>query len=307
MGDVRLRIIVGPTAAGKSRLALALAQSVGATIISADSRQVYRGFDIGTAKPSPNELALVPHVGIDIVEPKARFSAASFASIARTAIDQARRDRREVLVVGGTGFYVRALVQPLFSEPELDPVRREHVAGYLAGLTTTELRRWCERIDPPRSTLGRTQLLRALEVALLTGRRLSELFVADPSVAPITPQYLVVDPGATLHEAIERRVDEMIKAGWLDEVRRLSQSVPATAPAWKATGYDTLRRYVVGGSAADLSAARAEVLAATRQYAKRQRTWFRHQLHGDMLRINPNDSSAQEWALAWWHSGAQVA
>jgi len=169
------------------------------------------------------------------------------------------------------------------------------------------LRRWCQTIDPARVTLGRTQLLRALEVALLSGRRLSDLFRSQPGAAPITPQYLVVDPGPMLHDAIEQRVDHMLDNGWLDEVRRLASTVPAVAPAWKATGYDILRRYVEGGgtSGSDLPTARAEVIAATRQYAKRQRTWFRHQLHGDMLRINPNDSRAEDWALAWWHSGAK--
>jgi tRNA dimethylallyltransferase len=280
-----------------------VAQAVGATIVSADSRQIYRGFDIGTAKPSPNEQALVPHIGIDVAEPSERFSAARFADLARDAIEKRHGHGRDVLVVGGTGFYVRALVEPLFPEPELDADRRAGLAKYLATLDTATLRRWCAAIDPARSTLGRTQLLRAIEVAFLTGQRLSDLFRSDSDAPRVIPQYLVVDPGASLHDAIERRVDAMLQNGWMDEVRRLSTSIPATAPAWKATGYDTLRRYVQGGAARDLSAARSEIIAATRQYAKRQRTWFRHQLHGDMLRIDPNDSSALDWALAWWHSG----
>jgi tRNA dimethylallyltransferase len=304
LGDVRLRIIVGPTAAGKSSLALALARSVGATIISADSRQIYRGFDIGTAKPSPNELTLVPHVAIDVAEPTQRFSAARFAAIARAAIAENTRLGRDVLVVGGTGFYVRALVEPLFPEPALDPARREQLARYLASLDSTTLRRWCLALDPARSRLGRTQLLRAVEVALLTGRRLSDLFREEPDARKITPRYLVVDPEQQLHGAIERRVDDMLQRGWVAEVRRLARHIPVTAPAWKATGYETLRRYVAGGSDGDVSKARAEVITATRQYAKRQRTWFRHQLRGDMQRLDPNESNALDRVFDWWHAGA---
>jgi tRNA dimethylallyltransferase len=306
LDDVRLRIIVGPTAAGKSALALALARSSGAVIISADSRQIYRGFDIGTAKPRPNELLEVPHVGVDVADPNERYSAARFAAFAREAIHDCALQGREVLVVGGTGFYVRSLVDPLFPEPTLDPSRRRQLGDYLATLDTDTLRRWCASIDPPRSSLGRTQLLRAIEVALLTGTRLSEHFRATPTTQRIAPRYLIVDPGAALSAAIEQRVDAMLSAGWLDEVRRLSLVIPASAPAWKATGYETLRRYVEGSSAGDLGAARAAVVTATRQYAKRQRTWFRHQLQGDMQTLDPNDSGALDRAMIWWREGAVV-
>lgn len=304
MADVRLRVIVGPTAAGKSSLALALARATGAAIVSADSRQVYRGFDVGTAKPSPNELAEVPHVGVDVADPHERFSAARFAQLARAALADFAAQGRDVVVVGGTGFYVRALVEPLFPEPELDPQRRAALGGYLASMDAATLRRWCAVLDPPRSTLGRTQLLRALEVALLTGERLSSHFARPHGMPAIRARYLVVDPGTDLHGAIASRVDAMLERGWVDEVRRLVSSVPATAPAWKATGYDTLRRYVVGESGLDLDAARTQVIAATRQYAKRQRTWFRHQLRGDMQVLDPNESNAYESALAWWRAGA---
>lgn len=304
MGDARLRVIVGPTAAGKSALALALAQRYGATIIGADSRQVYRGFDIGTAKPTPNELARVPHVGIDVAAPGERYSAARFAAIARTAMAQCAARGRDVVVVGGTGFYVRALVEPLSPEPALDAGHRERLARFLDALATETLRRWCAALDPTRSALGRTQLLRAIEVALLTGQRLSHHFRAAPRLPAMDARYLVLDPGAALSEAIERRVDDMLRGGWVDEVRRLAHTVPASAPAWKATGYDMLRRYVEGGLGLDLPTVRERLIAATRQYAKRQRTWFRHQLRGDMLTLDPNEPGASDRALAWWGEGA---
>ena len=300
MADVRLRVIVGPTAAGKSALALALARSTGAAIISADSRQIYRGFDIGTAKPSPNELQEVPHVGIDVVGPEERYSAARFAVLARAAISEYSAQRREVVVVGGTGFYIRALVSPLFPEPELDERHRAELGRYLATMDTLTLREWCVQLDPPRSTLGRTQLLRALEIALLTGRRLSDQFRSKRAEGEISARYLVVDPGKPLAQTIENRVDTMLGNGWIDEVRRLNSDVPATAPAWNATGYETLRRYVAGDEALDLASVRSRIIQDTRQYAKRQRTWFRHQLRGEMQTLDPNEPAAFDRALAWW-------
>ncbi len=304
MADVRLRVIVGPTAAGKSALALALARSTGAAIVSADSRQVYRGFDIGTAKPSPNERNEIPHVGIDVTGPEERYSAARFAALARAAIADFRAQGRDVVVVGGTGFYVRALVEPLFPEPELDASQRAELGHYLATMDTATLREWCVLLDPPRSTLGRTQLLRALEIALLTGRRLSDHFRDVGGEAGISARYLVVDPGKPLTHAIENRVGNMLTCGWIDEVQRLVSEVPPAAPAWKATGYETLRRYVAGDEGLDLASVRSRIIQDTRQYAKRQRTWFRHQLRGDMQTLDPNEPVAFERALAWWRGDA---
>lgn len=304
MGDVRLRVIVGPTAAGKSALALALARNTGATIISADSRQVYSGFDIGTAKPAPNELHEVPHIGIDVAGPEERYSAARFAALARSAIANCQAQRRDVVVVGGTGFYVRSLVEPLFPEPELDARHRAELGRYLNAMDTPTLREWCVQLDPPRSTLGRTQLLRALEIALLTGRRLSDHFRNAATDREISARYLIVDPGKPLALAIENRVDKMLSGGWIDEVRRLVSAVPSSAPAWNATGYETLRRYVAGDEELDLTSVRSRIIQATRQYAKRQRTWFRHQLRGDMLALDPNEQNALERALAWWRGDA---
>jgi tRNA dimethylallyltransferase len=304
LGDVRLRVIVGPTAAGKSALALALARSTGATIISADSRQVYRGFDVGTAKPSPNERNEVPHVGIDVAGPEERYSAARFAALARSAIADSHTQGRDVFVVGGTGFYVRALVEPLFTEPELDARHRAELGRYLDAMDTQTLREWCVQLDPPRSTLGRTQLLRALEIALLTGRPLSDHFRNAATKGDISARYLLVDPGKPLAQAIENRVDRMLSGGWIDEVRRLMADVSSTAPAWNATGYETLRRYVAGDEDLDLTAVRSRIIQATRQYAKRQRTWFRHQLRGDMQVVDPNEQNALERALAWWRGDA---
>lgn len=297
--DVRVPVICGPTAAGKSWLAMHLADEVGAAIVSADSRQVYRGFDIGTAKPSRDEQARIPYYGIDVVDPPARFSAAEWAEQARAWMDEARARGLVPLVVGGTGFYLRALFDPLFEAPPMDSGRRAALDALLQPLAVPELRRWCEALDPARAHLGRTQLLRAVETALLTGERISTLHATRGKAPSLSARYLLVDPGRGLAEAIASRVDAMFAAGWLDEVRALAASVPAGAPAWSATGYDALREVVAGRRSMD--EAREAILVATRQYAKRQRTWFRHQLPvRDVLRVDPRAPGATERVMAWW-------
>ena len=300
-----LRAIVGPTAAGKSALALAVAERVGAAVVSADSRQLYRDFDVGTAKATPPERARAPHFGIDVAEPVERWSAARWADECAGWV--AECDAREFapLVVGGTGLYLRALADPIFAEPALDAGRRAALARVLHALATEELRRWVRALDPARAHLQRTQLLRAVEVALLTGERISALHARCARPACFAVHYLVVDPGAVLAERIERRVDQMLAGGWLDEVRVLADRVPPDAPAWRSTGYDTWRAYLDGGLA--FGEARARVVIATRQYSKRQRTWFRHQLAGaPVLRLDPDAPGALDRALAWWRDEASA-
>jgi tRNA dimethylallyltransferase len=166
-------------------------------------------------------------------------------------------------------------------------------------LSLDELRRWATKLDPERAHLGRTQLLRSIEIALLSGQRLSTLHRARPRLPRWRARYLVVDPGPVLADRIAARIDEMLNHGWPDEVRRLMQTIPADAPAWNATGYDVVRRFVAG----ELTRAqtRERILIDTRQYAKRQRTWFRHQLpERAVTRVNPLDEAwrmvVREWS-----------
>jgi tRNA dimethylallyltransferase len=267
-------------------VALELAASRGGTIISADSRQVYAGFDIGTAKPTRDEQARVPHLGIDIVEPTARYSAAAWAADADRWIEYTTAHGRVPIVVGGTGLYLRALFGGLFEAPPLDPGERARFEQAFRDLPVEELRRWTQELDPARAHLGRTQLLRSIEIALLTGRRLSDLHRERPRVPRWRPRYLVVDPGPSLAERIAARIDHMFDNGWVDEVEQLMHTVPADAPAWNACGYDAVRRLVQGELS--LAEARERVLIDTRQYAKRQRTWFRHQLPAEgVTRMDP--------------------
>jgi tRNA dimethylallyltransferase len=302
-GD-RRRIICGPTAAGKSALALQLAEYCNAAIVSGDSRQVYCYFDIGTAKPTRVERGRVTHFGIDVAEPTERFSAARWATEAEEWIECAAEIDKDHVIVGGTGLYIKALVEPLFAAPAMPAARRAHLEAVLANNTLEELRRWCEKLDPPRAHLGRTQLTRAIETALLSGSRISDLHaehrnaVAADGVS-MEAAYLVVDPGDVLGARIEARVDRMLDQGWADEVRELTDRVPADAPAWKASGYRVMRGYVEGSL--DLSSARERVIIETRQYAKRQRTWFRHQLPtASVTQLNPDDPRALAIAREWW-------
>ena len=291
-------VVCGPTAAGKSAIAMWLAQQEPSTIISADSRQIYRGFDIGTAKPTLDERRRVPHEGIDVAEPTERYSAAAWADAADACIAQARASARRPLVVGGTGLYVRALFEGLFEEPTLDTERRRALECELADSSVAELRRWAEALDPSRAHLGRTQLLRAIEIALLTGHRVSDLHRDRARGSRWRTRYLLVDPGPSLAQRIAGRIDEMLANGWLDEVHRLMQTVPADAPAWKSTGYEALRAVASGERAVE--SVREAILIQTRQYAKRQRTWFRHQLPGDRVtRLDPATSDWRQIASAW--------
>jgi tRNA dimethylallyltransferase len=296
-------VICGPTAAGKSAVALWLAERYRVMIISADSRQIYRRFDIGTAKASAEERALVPHRGIDVVEPTERYSAAAWADDANRWIDEAEAAGQAALVVGGTGFYLRALFEPLFEEPPLDPERRDALQRSLGQLPFAELVRWTRALDPDRAHLGRTQLQRAIEVALLSGQRVSALHRERARPVRRLARYLVVDPGGALAARIADRLDSMLSGGWVDEVRRLKDEVPADAPAWKTTGYQAMRDYVRG--TVGRAQAREQILIETRQYAKRQRTWFRHQLDEHLItRVDPSRARWRSVVAEWWSAVA---
>lgn len=315
-----LRIVAGPTGAGKSALALTLAERHGAVLISADSRQVYRGFDRGTAKPTPDERAGVPQLGIDVAEPTERWSAARWAADATRWLAEADARGQPAIVVGGTGLWLRALVEPLAPEPVMDPDARRAMQRALGALDTEELRRWVNALDPPRAGLGRTQLLRAAEVALLSGTRLSDAHAraratdrpeaaegrGEPAGAHPRgrkARWVIVDPGEALHAKLAARLDAMLAAGWADEVRELIRRVPADAPAWNACGYREIRDWVEGRCTGE--AAREAILVSTRQYAKRQRTWFRNQLGHEphVLRLDPRADDAVDRADRWLFEG----
>ncbi len=297
-----LRVIVGPTGAGKSSLALQLAEERPLSIVNADSRQVYAGFDIGTAKATAEDQRRVPHYGIDVLAATARYSAHAWATDAESWIRDASAHSRPAMVVGGTGFYVRALLNPLDAMPPFDTARREALQQWLTTLGAADIERWCQRLDPARAHLGRTQHLRAIETALLVGVRLSDEYAAASVRAKASPRaarYLVVDPGPVLADRIRLRVHSMFAAGWTEEVAQLMRVIPPDAPAWQASGYGTICDHLADMLTRD--AAIERIVIETRQYAKRQRTWFRHQLHeGAVTRLNPDAPNALADALAWY-------
>jgi tRNA dimethylallyltransferase len=300
--------IVGPTASGKTSLSLDVARLLGGEIVSMDSRQVYRGMEIGTAKATAAQRAAVPHHGLDVADPDERFGAGRFARLARDAIADISARGRVPMLVGGTGFFLRALTHPIFREPELDPARRAALGAFLAGLDTAALHAWLARLDAESAERlkgwgGRQRLIRALELPLLTGRPLPWWHRAAPPEAPaLRPLVVVLDPPRDgLLAAIDRRADEMAAAGLADEVRGLlEQGYEPGDPGMKTTGYMELIPALRG----EISIAEAldAVKRNTRAYAKRQLTWFRHQLPPGAHWLDPSrppEELAEEVAALW--------
>ena len=271
-------VLVGPTGVGKTAVAVALAALTPVTVISADARQVYRGLDIGTAKPDRATRARVPHRGLDLVAPGDRYSAGRFARDAASWIAETRAAGREPIVVGGTGLYIRALAEGLFREPPFDPERREQLRRWSESLEGADLARWAGRLDPAFLSGGRQRAARAIEVALLTGHALSWWQREARESGTLRPWYIhLTVPREVLHRRLAARVDHMLAAGLVAEAQRqLDAGVAPDAAGLDGVGY----REVVAMVNGQLSerALRDAILVATRRYAKRQDTWFRNQL-----------------------------
>ncbi|HEX6749766.1 MAG TPA: tRNA (adenosine(37)-N6)-dimethylallyltransferase MiaA [Longimicrobium sp.] len=299
--------IVGPTSSGKTALSIEVAARLDGEVISMDSRAVYRGMDIGTAKPSPEERGAVPHHGIDIAEPSERFNAGRWARYAREKIAEIRGRGRVPMLVGGTGFFLRALTDPIFREPEMDPARRAEVARELAELPDAELHRRLAEKDPEtagrlREWGGRQRLLRALEVPLLTGKPLSWWHRNSPPEAPGVPvlAFALDVPRERVYATVDARVDAMVRAGLVDEVRSLVLRYGEDAPGLNAHGYAELIPHLRGERTLD--EALELVRRNTRAYTKRQQTWNRRQLPASAVHLDatrPRAELVDEIAAAW--------
>ncbi|MXV05936.1 tRNA (adenosine(37)-N6)-dimethylallyltransferase MiaA [Xanthomonas sp. LMG 9002] len=279
--------LMGPTAPGKTAAAIALAERCGGEIVSVDSALVYRGLDIGAAKPDAAERARVPHHLLDLRDPWQAYSAAEFAADARAALEAIVARGRLPILAGGTGLYFQALLEGLAPMPAADPQVRAALVAQAQAEGWAALHAELQRIDPlaaQRIRPGDAQRIqRALEVYRLSGRPISA-WQADPGPPrlPLRVLKLVLAPAdrAVLHGRIEARFDAMLGQGFLDEVRALRtlpgmQAVaqPLELPAVRAVGYRQAWEYLDGvGDAADF---RARAIAATRQLAKRQLTWLR--------------------------------
>ena len=290
-GRPPLIALLGPTATGKTEVGLRIAERIGGEIVSMDSRQAYRGMEIGTAAPSAEQLARVPHHGVGFLEPGERYGAGRFARLARGWIADSEERGREPLLVGGTGFFYRALVRPIFREPPLDADRRRLLGVWLAAADQERLADWVRVLDPtlaarlPVPDPQRVQ--RALEVAFLTGRRLSWWQVqGTPEAEPIRARAFVLELDADRHrDRIGARTERMLDDGWEDEVRALwAAGHGPDSPALGALGYSAVADWMEGRiSRADAVAC---ILRDTWGYARRQRTWLRHQLPADTVRLD---------------------
>jgi tRNA dimethylallyltransferase len=283
-------VVTGATATGKSDVAIAVARELGGEIISVDSRQVYQGMDVGTAKATPEQRGLVPHHGIDLLPPTERYSAGKFAEDARRWIREIEARGHVPVLVGGTGFFLRSLTHPLFAEPELDPQRREALKQLLNARPREELMYWLKTLDPvgaiglpPES--GRQRIGRMIEIVLLTGRPLRWWHErCDPPEPVGTLTFVLELPREILYERINRRVRDMVDAGLVQEVEHLLANASEASPGLKTVGYAELIPYL--RNEYGLEEALGAIQRATRAYARRQITWFRHQLAEPVIRIN---------------------
>lgn len=265
-----LVVVGGPTAAGKSAVALELAERLGGRIVSADSRQVYREFDIGTAKPTLADRARVPHDLVDVAEPTESYTVARYRTDAKEAVARAHAAGRLPILTGGTGFYIRALLGgTAIPEVPPDPERRAWL------MAQEDLWERLEVLDPVSAARlhrnDRFRLARAIEVVEATGKALSAF---EPEPSPYRVVYLVAwAPMPELERRIARRVDEMLEQGWLAELDTLVATYGEDLPLLQTLGYAELLAYRRGQITLD--SARELIRRNTRRYAKRQLTWFR--------------------------------
>ncbi len=280
MTPVFVVAVLGPTATGKSALALAIAERCNGEIINCDSTAVIRGFDIGTDKVPLAERRGVPHHLIDIVDPTAEYTAAQYARDAAAVIRDVHARGRLPIVAGGTGFYFRALTRGLFPGPGRDAACRARLDAIAARRGVERLHRMLARVDPASAARiqprDQKRLVRALEVYFLTGRPLTDHFAETTSLIPDATVLAigVTLPAALIAERVARRVDEQFARGLLDEIRTmLASGVPEDARPFGGLVYRQALEHLRG--VRDEAATRALIVQENRRYAKRQLTWFR--------------------------------
>ena len=298
-------VVCGPTASGKSALGVELALALDGEVICADSMQIYRGMDIGTAKTTPAEARGVPHHMMDIADPSESFSAARWATMADRCVAEIRSRGRLPIVVGGTGLYIEALLRGTdFAAAPTDDTLRPGLEREYDTLGGDAFRAKLAAVDPERAALlapgDKKRLVRAMEVWLVTGRTITE---HDRQSRLQPPRYRAVQvmpvfaDRRTLYDRIDRRADRMFDAGLVEEVRALLDAgLDAGCTAMQAIGYRQTAEYLAGRCT--LEDARDAVRRASRRYAKRQLTWFHHvpQLH-EILWSEPPEPAAAARAV----------
>jgi tRNA dimethylallyltransferase len=273
--------LAGPTACGKSEAAIVLAERIDAEILSMDSMSLYRGMDLGTAKPSVAQRAMIPHHLLDLCEPHETFSVAQYLAAAHVVARDVVSRGRVPLFVGGTGLYLRALLRGVFDGPQIPPELRKELEADVESFSTEQLHERLATVDPRAARRihahdGR-RILRALEVFLATGRPLSEQQRQNVLSPQDRPQnvYWLSPPRPWLYERIDRRVERMFADGLVDEVSGLlAKPLGLSHTARQALGYKEAIAHLEQG--VPLTETIALIQTRTRQFAKRQHTWFRH-------------------------------
>jgi tRNA dimethylallyltransferase len=297
-------IIAGPTASGKSQLAMAVAEALDGEIVSADAFAIYRGMDIGTDKPSAKDRQRIPHHLIDIADPRETFSAGAFAEAAGAAIAQIESRGKTPIVAGGTHFWIRALVVGLFPAPPRDPDVRARLATEWEADSGALVRR-LEEIDPDAAerigARDRQRILRALEVFELTGEPLTSHWRRQRASSRYDALY--VAPNVDRHELyakIGARASRLFSSGLVKEVERiLASGVPHDAHALKAIGYREVVEMLRGQC--DLATAVENTIQASRNFAKRQLTWLRRLRDGTVHWVAPAGDGGEPAVIGLWH------
>jgi len=269
--------LVGATGVGKSRLSLELAERFDAEIIGVDSRQIYKGFTIGTAQPSLKDMARVKHHQVDFLDPRKVYSAGDFCSNVKKLLVE--NPNQNYILVGGTGLYLQSLMLGLPQIPKIDESIRQSFEKEASEFGCKNLYEKAKTADPEamekveENNLQR--IIRILEVYELTGRKLSDWQKERVGGIGTVPVFWLDRSRENLYARIDARVDQMMADGWLDEIRELAKTVPMEAPAWQSLGY---RELLSAKDSAQVQTVLEEVKRKTRNYAKRQLTWFRWQV-----------------------------
>lgn len=308
--------VMGPTATGKTSVALELAERLDGEIVSVDSRQAYRGMEVGTAAPSPEDRARVPHHGVAFLDPGERYSAGRFARLARGWLRGIEARGRIPILAGGTGFFLRALTDPVFEEPSMAEERRTALRAWCRRQPKDRLRAWARRLDPELADrldhLDPQRCARTLELALLSGRPVSWWQRhGEPEAPPLEALVVVLEaPADVLKARIGTRAARLLRGGWPEEVRSLREAGFRRGDRpFSALGYEAVAAFVDGE--VDEAGALERICTATWQYARRQRTWFRHQVAEERtLRLDarkPVGELASRAARAWRRSEPRPA
>jgi len=286
-------VLAGPTAVGKTAVGLVLAQRLKAHIISADSRQIYKGLDIGTAKPTAVELQTAPHHMTDILTPDLAYSAAAFAIEARRVMDELDEKDQAYIIAGGSGLYLKALTEGLVDIPSADQSIRQELKDFSQAKGNQALLQRLAECDPETAQRlklnDEVRIIRALEVFMLTGKPLSLWFREKRLGDDRNYNLIVLDlDRQTLYQRIESRVDDMISLGLLDEVKKLMErGYGPDSPGMQTVGYQELMAHLAGKT--DLAEAVRLIKRNTRHYAKRQLTWFRKMNYQQWINCSPSD------------------